>query len=266
MPDTDQSLPNNIQQPSVPTHIHESLLKAQRAIEIAGELFEICKDHATSEDPELLNRAGPLLGDFVNNLRSALNYTTRAIILREVLPKLSFSKQKKLKRNMDFPSATSQENFESKQIIKILKEVDVPLYKRIRSFQPYHPGNDWLGHLITLSNRDKHVVLNRVRSPTASAFLAFLPDGTQLKEPWFVGDKLVIFTKEGPQAAELPFYYGPLKAFATPRKTWSLYLVPVFEKFSLDLVEFTRTTPLSVVHILAALEALYYDFGISESS
>lgn len=254
------TMPPEIDKHLFPVHIQESILKAERSIKIADELFNLCLDHASSDDPELLLKAGSLLGDFVNNLRSALNYTMHGIIKREVLTKLSSSKKRKLERNMDFPWSTSEKKFESKQIIKILREIDESLYKRVHRFQPYIPGNEWLGHLMKLSNKDKHVVLNRVQSPTASAFLAFLPDGTQLKEPWFAGDNLVIFTEEGPRKASLPYYYEPLNAIATPRHTWGLYIVPVEEGFSLDLIKFTRTSPLKVVHILAALEALYDSF------
>lgn len=238
------------------SYIHQSLAKAQRAVEIADELFALCHAHASSEDPRLLTRAGALVGDFANNLRSALNYTARAIFRRDLLPVLSASRRKKVSRDLDFPWAMSLQKFDAKPVCQAMKELAGPLYKRVRRFQPFHPGNEWLGHLMTLSNTDKHVVLNNVLAPTASAFVAFLPDGSQLREPWFVGDKLVILAKDGPVAAELPYYYVPMRAFATPRKTWNLYMVPIVEGFSLDLVEYTRTTPLRVVRILAALEAL----------
>jgi len=251
---------NDIDKSLYPEHIQESILKAERAIAIGSEIFQICLEHAKSDDQELLLKCGSLLGDFVNNLRSSLNYTMRGIINREVIPKLSSSKKNKFERKMDFPWSISEKKFESKQSIKILREVDEPLFKRIRRFQPYIPGNEWLGQLMKLSNKDKHVVLNKVQSPTASTFLAFLPDGTQLKEPWFTGEHLVIFSEEGPKKAKLPYYYEPLNAFATPRHTWSLYIIPVEERYSLDLVKFTQTTPLKVVYILAALEALYESF------
>jgi len=249
-----------IDKDKLPAHIQESLLKAERSIEIADDLYKLCLEHASTDDSALLDRAGSLLGDFVNNLRSALNYTMRGILTREVIPKLSSSKKKELERNMDFPWATSEKKFAKHKLCNIIEPVDKPLCTRIRRYQPYHPGNEWLGHLMKLSNTDKHVVLNRVRSPTASSFLAFLPDGTPLKEPWFVEDRLVLFTEDGLRQASLPYYYEPLKAVATPRETWNLYLVPVEDRFSLGLIDFTRTTPLRVVHILAALEALYDSF------
>jgi hypothetical protein len=238
-------------------HIQQSLAKTQRAVEIADELFELCLRHAASEDPQLLIHAGTLVGDFANNLRSALNYTARAIIQREVLPKLPPAQQKKLNRKLDFPWATIQMDFEAKPICRAIKSASTPLYERLWCLQPFHPGNEWLAHLMTLSNRDKHIIINNILAPTVSSFLAFLPDGTQLKEPLFVGDKLVIITKDGPVQADLPFYYSPLNAFATPRKTWGIYMVPIHERFRLDLLDYTKTTPLRIIHVLAALESLF---------
>ena len=244
------------QPPPFPPYIEQSLAKAQRAIEISQDLFRLCLRHATSDDPKILVRAGSLLGDFANNLRSALNYTTAAIVEHELLPRLRARERKALKRNMDFPWANSPTEFKSRQIAKSSRKGLPGLYKLLHRLQPFNPGFEWLGHLMTLSNRDKHIVINTVEAPTASNFLVVLPDGSQRREPWFVGDKLVILTNDGPVAAALPHYYDPLKAFAAPRKTWSLYIVPMRERFSLDLVDFTRTTPPKVVWILQALQGI----------
>ena len=88
-----------------------------------------------------------------------------------------------------------------------------------------------------------------------SSFLNILPDETKLGEPFFVGDKLLLLTENGPVTAQLPYYYAPLKSFATPRKTWLLYLIPFSTGFSLDLIDFTRMAPIRVAQILAALDA-----------
>jgi hypothetical protein len=266
MPDIPKPPGSSLPKDSFPPHIQQSILKAQRAIEISGELFDLCLAHASSEDPELLARVGSLLGDFANNLRSALNYTMRGVLAREVLPHLSESKRKKLNRKLDFPYAKTRAAFDGKPLPKVLKTTDQPLYKRLLRFQPFNPGSEWLGHLMILSNKDKHVILNEVRSPTATAFFALMPDGTPLKEPWFVGDKLVVFVGGEPRYADLPYYFDPLRAFATPRHTWSLYLIPMYLRFSLDLIDFTRTSPLKVVHILAAIEALYNELPMDPSA
>lgn len=243
------------QLPPMPPYIRQSLEKVRRSLEFADELFDLCLKHSSSQNPDLLLQAGSLVGDFANNLRSALNYTTKAILEREVIPHLSPSDRKKVNHNLDFPWASSPSDFDEKPISRVLKRTASPLYTRIWQFQPFHPGQEWLGDLMTLSNRDKHVVINTVLSPIASDLLAILPDGTQQRPPWILGDKLVIITKDGPAAVSLPAYYPPIKAFATTRGTWSLYVIPLFERFSLDLVDFTSTTPFRVMHVLAAMEA-----------
>ncbi len=240
-------------------HITQSLARTQRAADIAAELYKLCYEHASSEDPDLLLKAGILLGEFANNLRSALNYTSRVILEREVLQKMVAKRGKKLAKRLDFPWASSRKQFDSKHIRRAIKSASESLYNTFLQFQPFYRGNEWLEHLMILSNRDKHVITNAVQSGTASAFLAILPDGSQLKEPSFVEDRLVIFTSHGPVATSLPHYYAPMRAFATPRKTWSLYLVPLLPRFSLDLIDYTSTTPLKVARILAVLEA---QFGI----
>jgi hypothetical protein len=238
-------------------HISQSLARAQRAVDIAGELFQLCYQHASSEDPALLVEAGILVGEFANNLRSALNFTSRVILDREVLQKVTATRRKNIRRSLDFPWATSKKEFDNKPICRSMQTVAQRLYSTLLQFQPFNPGYEWLGHLMVLSNRDKHVVTNAVLAPTATAFLAVLPDGTQLKEPPFVGDKLVIFGDKGPVTASLPHYYAPMKAFATPRKTWSIYLVPLLPRFSLDLIDYTSTSPLKVTRILAVLDARF---------
>lgn len=196
-----------------------------------------------------------LLGEFASNCRSALNYTSRVILEREVVAAVGFKRAKKLRKNLDFPWADNEERFDHKPIIRASSEVAESLHRLLKRFQPFNPSNKWLGHLMILSNRDKHVVTNVVRSASATSFLSLLPDGTQLKEPQFMGDKLLIFEERGPIGVDLPFYYSPLRSFATSRKTWSLYLVPFSQSFSLDLVDYTRTAPLRVTQILAALDA-----------
>lgn len=242
-----------------PSYIEESLIKAQRASEISVEIFDICMEHSKSENPSLLDRAGTLLGDFANNLRSALNYTTRAIILCEVIPKLSSSKAKALKNNMDFPCFSSKEKFVDGKSSKIIQDVDLPLYKLFQRFQPFHPENLWLEDLRLISNTDKHIVINKVHEANPDKFLTILPDGSQVSQPWFVENKLVEFTEKGPLKFDLPVYFDPLKSFATTRGNWSMFYIPINDNSSVHLIEFIRNSPRKVIHILASLESLYLD-------
>lgn len=80
------------------------------------------------------------------------------------------------------------------------------------------------------------------------------------------GQTCHLFGEGGAVAAELPFYYSPLNSFATPRKTWSLYLAPFSPGFSLDLIDYTRTAPIRVTQILAGLDAHFGKPPTHESS
>jgi len=216
-------------------------------------------EHSKSEDPNLLDRAGILLGDFVNNLRSTLNYTTRAIILREVIPKISSSKAKIVKRNMDFPCFITKENFLEGKSLNIIHDIDLPLYKTFNKFQPFYPENLWLEDLRSLSNTDKHVIINKIHEANPDNFLATYPDGSKVNKPWFANNKLIDFTETGPLELDIPVYYDPLKSFATTRGNWSMFFIPINDKSSIHLVEFIRESPRKVIHILATLESLYLE-------
>ncbi len=106
-------------------YVNQSLMRVSRAAEISANLFQLCIEHAIAEDPSLLTQAGILLGEFANNLRSALNYTSRTYIEREVLKKTTAKRQKWM-RNLDFPYASSKEEFDKKPICKATKDVQSP--------------------------------------------------------------------------------------------------------------------------------------------
>ncbi|MCD4802291.1 MAG: hypothetical protein K8R16_05070 [Anaerolineales bacterium] len=242
---------------NAPIYITSSFDKIERSVIVSREIFDICLLHAKEDDPRLLEKAGVLLGDFVNNLRSALNYTTRAIILREVFPKLTPKEQKKLERKLDFPWSSSEEDFLDKPLIKHLMKVEKPLFDLLHKIQPFNPDNEWLKHLMDFSNKDKHVIANEVRSAIPGNILGINPDGTTINEPWFVDDKLLVFTDQEPIWFELPLYFEPLKSFASTSGNWIIYLIPLNELSSLGLIDYTIDTPRKVVNILAAMDSIY---------
>jgi len=242
---------------NAPIYITSSFDKIERSVVVSKEIYDFCLLHAKEDDPRLLEKIGVLLGDFVNNLRSALNYTTRAIILREVFPKLTPKEQKKLERNLDFPWSSSEEKFMKKPLVRHLMKLDKPLFDLLHKFQPFNSGNEWLEHLMVFSNNDKHVITNEVSSAIPGHILGINPDGTTINEPWFVDNKLVVFTDQEPNWFELPLYFEPLKSFASPLGNWIMYLIPLNEHSSLGLIDFTIDTPRKVVNILAAMDSLY---------
>ena len=241
----------------IESHIEQSLAKTQRSIEIADEIFDLCKVFLSEEDKTLLIRIGALLGDFTNNLRSSLNYCTRVILQEYLLSRLEPKRAKRRALNLDFPWAKNKTEFDRQNTINAMREISLDLYQAFERFQPYYKPNEWLGDLMRLSNRDKHEIINLVISPTASGFVAISPGGIQLQPPAFVGDKLVFFIEKKPVAANLPYYYPSYKAFATPKKTWSLFLVPMNQTKSLDLISFTRTSPKKVIFILSFLNSKF---------
>ncbi len=242
---------------NTPIYITSSVDKIERSVVVSKEIFDICLMHAKEDDPRLLEKVGVLLGDFVNSLRSALNYTTRAIIIREVFPKLTPKEHKKLERNLDFPWSSSEEKFLEKPLAKHLIEVNKPLFDILHEFQPFNTGNEWLEYLMVFSNKDKHVIANEVRSAIPGNILTINPDGTTINEPWFVNNKLVVFTDQEPIWLELPLYFEPLKSFASTSGNWIMYLIPLNEHSSLGLIDFTIDTPRKIVNMLAAMDKLY---------
>jgi hypothetical protein len=240
----------------IPLFITQSLIKVQRSVEISNDIFQSCLDHIKEENPELLLHIGSLLGDFSNNLRSALNYTTSEIIRRMIYPSLSKREIKKIEFKLDFPWAMKKEELESKKLYKIIQNVSIPLYNKIINYQPFVSGNEWLGDLMILSNTDKHIVINQINAPVLSSMLAIKTDGTEYQIPWFVGDKLVLIEGKEPVALELPVYFELLKAFATQKKTWVLYTIPIYKGFNLDLIHFINTSPPKMIRIIRDLELL----------
>ena len=241
------------------TRVMQSLAKVERAVEISNEIFSQCEEFIITDDKKAMMRLGSLLGDFVNNLRSALNYCARTLIINHVEAKLEPKRAKNLVRKVDFPWAKNKDAFDAILPVKTIREASEFLYKSFERFQPYHKGNDWLGHLMILSNRDKHEVINHISPPIASSVIAFDNREKRIRDPMFVGDKVILFHNIEPVYAKLPFYYPYYRAFATPKHTWMLFLIPMKDKLSLDLIEYVKTTPPKVINILSFFAVAFGD-------
>lgn len=89
-------------------------VKIESAREINREILELCLSYVTSQEGKLLIKIGSRLGDFTNNLRSALNYVMKEFVQTKLEPQLSPSEFKKVKRNADFPCQVANLNLTGK--------------------------------------------------------------------------------------------------------------------------------------------------------
>ena len=237
--------------------IRDSVANVKQSIEIADEILRLCYLSLESGDKSILSRLGILLGDFSHRLRSSLNDYSNAVLIELQTDQSKSKKFEKLSGNIDFPWAQDKSEFDKKPVTKAVKEVSENLYNAYEQLQPYYADNEWLAQLMILSNRDKHEIVDQAESPNVTGFAGFAADGSNLETPKFEGDKLLIPSSEGVITAQLPFYFAPLHAFATKEHTWSIFLVPMKERFNLDLIDFTQTTPIKVVKILSTLDTRF---------
>jgi hypothetical protein len=238
-------------------YIRDSVASVKQSIEIADEILRLCYLSLESGDKTILSRLGKLLGDFSNQLRSSLNDYSKAVLTERQPNKSETKKFEELGGNIEFPWAQDKTEFDKKPVIRAVKEVSENLYNAYEQLQPYYANNDWLAQLMILSYRDNHEIVNQVESPNVTGFTGFVSDGSNLETPKFEGDKLLMPSLEGVITAQLPFYFAPLHAFATKEHTWSIFLVPMKERFNLDLIDFTQTTPIKVVKILSTLDTRF---------
>lgn len=228
-------------------------VKLERSNEIRQQIMLLCLEQCESPNDRGLLRIGSHLGDFANNLRSALNYTMRRFAESKLKPVLSPRDYKKAKRQQDFPWSDSKKGFDKKLIVDHTKNHYVPVYQFLERTQPYHPGKKWIKHLMRISNRDKHEVINEVVAPNMVDIAGINPDGTPHSTPQAFGDKLLVTSTEKPHVHPLPCYYFPYGAFALKGGNWAFFFI-VIDGTKLNLTRFMEQVPKNV-------EALINDFN-----
>src|SRR5262245_5437630 len=119
-------------------------------------IWDLCYKHIEKPSETSQLEIGARLGDFSNNLRSALNYTTSYFSETKLKSVLTTAEYKKLERHRDFPYSNSQSGFNDKLIVKHVQAHFSSVYTVLEQAQPYHTGQAWLAHLMLLSNTDKH--------------------------------------------------------------------------------------------------------------
>jgi hypothetical protein len=104
-----------------------------------------------------------------------------------------------------------------------------------------------------ISNRDKHIVENEVRTRGAGDVLGLHADGTPHPKPIILGDKLFVAAGREPHIYSLPHYYFPYDMFAVKGGKWMIFWI-IIEGAKLGLMRFLEDTPKKVEHLIKGLE------------
>lgn len=229
-------------------------IKLEHADEYQKKVISLCFAHCALADASNLMRIGAYLGDFANNLRSALNYAMHRFVQNRLTPVLLPNEYRKIERHQDFPGDNCRTSFDQRTVIRYIRKHCLVVYQFLEGVQPYHPGNEWLKYLLLISNKDKHVIENEIRTEQAGAVLGLHSDGTPHPKPAILGDKLFVMASNQPHIHPLPCYYTPYDAFALKGGKWSFFHIMIDEK-RLSLMEFLRTTPRKIEGLINDLEA-----------
>lgn len=238
--------------------INQPQVKLETADEKKQQIMMLCLKQCKAPDDIKLLKIGSSLGDFVNNLRSALNYTMQHVVEASLKPALPSSEYKALKRNQDFPWFDSRTDFDKKDLVKHTRSHCKPIYDFLEGVQPYHQGNEWLRDLMRISNRDKHVIINQITDPEMLAIAFMGPGGTPHRGPSFFGsglDRILVPSNPEPHVHLCPYYYYPYGMFAVKGGKWALFLVLIDQK-KLGLTRFLENTTPNVKTLIDNLIAL----------
>ena len=223
-------------------------VKLESADEMKQKILLLCLKQCESPGNRNLLRIGSHLGDLANNLRSALNYTMRHFVETRLKPVLSPKEYRVLERNQDFPWSDSRTPFDKKLVVSHARNHSKTIYGFLEKAQPYHRGNEWLKHLMRISNRDKHEIINEIREPRATAVAFMNPDGTSHPSPDFFGpgfDRILVKSDPEPHVHLCPFYYRPYGVFAAKGGKWAFFFISI-DQLNLGLARFIETVPQSV--------------------
>jgi hypothetical protein len=133
------------------------LKELEAVLDTARDAYDepILDEYEVNEGIEPLGILDPseiqvIIGDFIHNLRSALNYIAITLVRHD-------SPDVKISHQHQFPIESCEKVFlrHSKTYLKGVRDDHVALIKRV---QPYN-GCEWAKLLVTFSNTDKHVEL-----------------------------------------------------------------------------------------------------------
>jgi hypothetical protein len=213
-------------------------VKLESAHEIRQKMMLLCLKQCESPDDRYRLKIGSYLGDFTNNLRSALNYTMRHFAEARLKPVLRRNQYKAM--NRDFPWSSSRGAFDKKAVIEHTRCHYETVYDFLESVQPYHEGNEWLKHLMRISNKDKHVIINEIKTPKETAVSSMKPNGTPNPFAGFFGpgfDRILVIRESQPCVHQCPHYYHPFGAFAVKGGKWVFFFISI-DQVNLGLLRF----------------------------
>jgi len=233
-------------------------VKLDNASEIGQRIMLLCLKQCESPNDRNLLKIGAHLGDFANNLRSALNYTMRHFVEVRLKPVLSHDEYKEVRKNQDFPWSDGRGDFDKKAVISHTKNHHKPVYDFLEGVQPYYQGNEWLRHLMRISNRDKHEIINEIKEPHAAVVGFMNPDGTPHPSPGFFGpglDRILVKSNDEPQVRILPCYYYPYGGFAVKGGKWAFFFICI-DQAQLGLTRFIERVPQNAKNLIDNFNAL----------
>ncbi|MBL8078140.1 MAG: hypothetical protein JNM55_09290 [Anaerolineales bacterium] len=257
-------------------------IKIEQAYENAKKALELCGNYAVAQDPKDLKRLGGYLGNYVNNLRSALNYATT-----DYSNQRNFRDKKgKPLRNTDFPYSFVEDDFKSLPLVSLMSKTDPELYDFIEEIQPYHhyksssfktgafiatnnqilmTGMDdnksdspkftnWLGNIMQISNMDKHNLLVHPQEMNINTF-AILDEN--FFQPKHMGVAVMVGEKNGePIFVKTPCYVPQVRMFALKDLKWLNFMIPMDGGF-LEFIPFMQGTAKGVADKLNKFSSLW---------
>lgn len=203
---------------TVPKSIEAQL---ERAREIAADIAKLCLEQVETPSDVRLAKIGVYVGSMANHVRSALNYAIAGFVETDLRPLLSKAELKQVKK-FDFPyNLRSEAHFKSIGLVGCIYRHFPTVYQFLESIQPYHEGGVWLGHVMQISNIDKHIRVNQVDMPDIYAIGT--SSGTKIS---FVGGQFVVqYPTGGTQTFNPPCYIPYFYMFASTQGKMTIYRI-----------------------------------------
>lgn len=218
--------------------------KIKHAKEIEPRAMQCCLDYIVTNDNQHLTELGSYLGTFANNLRSALNYT-----IADYCQQRDFQKTKKGKKlSNDFPYAYSKKDFQKLELPILMSGTDHELFSLVEKSQPYYMSQMWLGHLMQLSNIDKHKISVEVQNDNISAMALI---SGQEPPRHFGSTVLIVGPNKQPILIPTPCYINPL--FALPSGKWITFSVSLENRTGTFVPAYIERTPALVEALIAEI-------------
>lgn len=140
----------------------DSLLCLNEAEEIIQQIEELEKN--SIHDIELLERCKPKIKNCLENCRSPLDFVSNYLFDTYCKEKYTL-KELKNKRN-NYPISYKENSFHNylNREFRNLTTIRYDIVKEIKNTQPFKNNNQWLSHLTSLVNENKHARLTSNKS------------------------------------------------------------------------------------------------------